>query len=520
MATKPKIHLTLHLAKKGTDLSAVVGEEAASIKLKTGGRLYVRPAVTKKPNWLRFFGSAVEGDVKGLYTASCGAAVVIPHAGRIFALTFGQGRHLLNDDVLEPSFGLRVVANAVNPDRIRHVDRDSLDTVGRRTREQLSKEDSITTFGLNVDQDLVRALAGSSTDQDLGGRIAGADSLVLNVPVTFSGIEPVLEKCLTLFRSTKYKDRFDFIDHISPVRDETTRQHLDSRLVTKLREKEVDRIWLAVPEVIDWTRVAGFRYLGWRSKENFDDVYMPQFLDAYEGLDELDLESLKQMKVASIDPETSKPALKWRLYNCIYAEIEDKGHQYLLNAGEWFRVDVDFVESVDRAVKQILKGSTTAVKLPPYHDQSEGEYNARVCAQSKGTLALMDADPVPYAGSHNKIEFCDIYTRTRCMCHIKRYGASSVLSHLFSQGVVAAEAFLADSEFRGLVNAKLPKAFRLADPALPLDSKQFEVVFGITSKADETLQLPFFSRVTLRNAHRRLSAMGYRVSLVRIPVQT
>lgn len=176
-----------------------------------------------------------------------------------------------------------------------------------------------------------------------------------------------------------------------------------------------------------------------------------------------------------------------------------------------------------------------AVDLVPGHNPITiwGEDTAQAGNSGLGAVephqfvldVLLDTSPptavyVPYAGSHNKIEFCDIYTRTRCMCHIKRYGASSVLSHLFSQGVVAAEAFLADSEFRGLVNAKLPKAFRLADPALPLDSKQFEVVFGITSKADETLQLPFFSRVTLRNAHRRLSAMGYRVSLVRIPVQT
>lgn len=157
--------------------------------------------------------------------------------------------------------------------------------------------------------------------------------------------------------------------------------------------------------------------------------------------------------------------------------------------------------------------------LPSYRDPSEGQYNERVCASDKTRLALMDKKLIPYSGRHSSIEFCDIYTRTKAICHIKRYGGSSVLSHLFAQGVVSAEAFAHDADFRAKVNARLPPSFRLKDPAAQIDPRDFTVVFGIVSKSDEELQLPFFSRVTLRNAWRRLSANRYETSVVRILVE-
>jgi len=123
---------------------------------------------------------------------------------------------------------------------------------------------------------------------------------------------------------------------------------------------------------------------------------------------------------------------------------------------------------------------------------------------------------IMHGGGHSKVEFCDIFTRNKKILHIKRYGGSNILSHLFSQGVVSGELFVSDSEFRQKVNSKLPAAYRLSDPLVRPDAQEYEVIYGIISDSDKPLDIPFFSKVSLRNARRRLTTFGYKVAIKQI----
>ena len=128
----------------------------------------------------------------------------------------------------------------------------------------------------------------------------------------------------------------------------------------------------------------------------------------------------------------------------------------------------------------------------------------------------MDGKNISYGGGASRIEFCDLYTRSRVMIHVKRYGASSVLSHLFAQGLVSATLFLQDSDFRKAVNRRLPESHRLARPERRPTVQNYEVAFAIVSKSAGELQLPFFSKVNLRNAYQTLTGLGYDVTLTKI----
>ena len=516
---KKKNHLTMYLLKKGVAADKAVEEDG--VEILTLGKhctLYARPSHTTPPSWLRFFEGSVDAKDLRLRNASCSAVLIADFGERRVALTFGHGRHLLKEGVVEPAFGLRVALNAIDPERIRTLDRDSLGVIGRRTREQVSSEGSITAFELDVDQDLVRAVTGRARDEGLGGTVTGADSLGMTPPASFSDLPVLVSRVLGLYDSEEYRKYFDWIDHIGRIRDPALVSTLDDALVARMRARDVERMWLAVPVVLDWRKVHGFRYAGWRSSDTFDDVFMADFLGAYPSLAALSVDALRRIRVLCIDAETDAVTYKWPLYDCIYSEIEKGGRQYLLNAGEWYLVDRDFVSEVNTAVQKIL-GRPSTVTLPAYSDASEEEYNKRVCSSDKARFALMDRKAIPYSGQHSKIEFCDIFTRDKAMIHVKRYAGSSVLSHLFAQGVVAAEAFAQDPVFRNKVNAALPQAFRLNDPDEQLDPREYEVVFGIVSRSpEEEVRLPFFSRVTLRNAHRRLSGIRFKASVLKIPV--
>jgi uncharacterized protein (TIGR04141 family) len=132
----------------------------------------------------------------------------------------------------------------------------------------------------------------------------------------------------------------------------------------------------------------------------------------------------------------------------------------------------------------------------------------------------MDADLISHGGGHSSIEFCDLLTSDKKLVHIKRYGGSSQLSHLFSQGVVSGELFVSDEGFREKLNEKLPAAHKLADIHARPNATEYEIVFGVISKSNNPLEIPFFSKVSLRNARRRLEGYGYMVSKKKIENQS
>ena len=103
-----------------------------------------------------------------------------------------------------PTFGLRVTLNAIDSKQIRTIDRDSLDVVGRRTREQVARAGTIAEFGINLDQDLVRAVTGKPQDKALGGVLSGADGLVIHLPVVSKDLGAWFEKLDVLSRDKGY----------------------------------------------------------------------------------------------------------------------------------------------------------------------------------------------------------------------------------------------------------------------------------------------------------------------------
>ena len=165
-------------------------------------------------------------------------------------------------------------------------------------------------------------------------------------------------------------------------------------------------------------------------------------------------------------------AHSWTAFKCLYAEVEAKGRLHVLNNGKWYEVASDFTSQVLRDYQAIA--GVLAVDLPQCAVQSEGDYNRSV-AQAKG-MCCLDNTPIVHGGGHSRIEFCDLLSRDRKIIHVKRYGNSSVLSHLFAQGVVSGELFISDPEFRMKLNGKLPPDLRLPDPQSRPAAEQYEIV--------------------------------------------
>jgi uncharacterized protein (TIGR04141 family) len=90
-------------------------------------------------------------------------------------------------------------------------------------------------------------------------------------------------------------------------------------------------------------------------------------------------------------------------------------------------------------------------------------------------------------------------------------------SHLFFQGAVSGELFVSDGEFRARLNRELPRGYKLTNPkASRPNASQYEIVYAIISRSVNPLDMPFFSKVSLRSARRRLTSYGYSVTKKKI----
>ena len=514
-AAKPQ-PLTVYLAKQAiTDTRSILKapDSLSHYPIAQIGDLYVPITGSKQPRWAKFFGGYLPPTTFGRIS-SAGALFAIKHKGRVFALSFGTGRFQLKEDCWEERFGLRVALNCIGDKTVKSIDKHTLDPLARHTREQASREATASEFGLDIEQDLLRAVTGTPGDPSYGKWITGMDTLHIAVPVTIDSLPDLLDRIYEKYLDTSYQKTFPWVDHIAEVRDSSLQNVLNGLLVERLRLGKKDNTWMAVPDVIAWDTVGGFRFPSLGRRIEYHDVHLDHFLASLHDPADIDVDLLKSRVVECLDQE-GNPLHKWKVFQCFYCELDYNHDAYLLSGGNWYRVQRDFVNQVNSAVDQIPEYAHT---LPEYDDQSEGDYVKRVAKTDPAALAAMDGKLVVYGGGASKIEFCDILTANHDLVHIKRYGQSAALSHLFAQGLTSGELLQIDPEFRKALNAILPAGHRLPDPAKRPRQREYRVVFAVVSDRPGPLVLPFFSRLNLKHAARRLEGYGFRVAKAKIQV--
>jgi uncharacterized protein (TIGR04141 family) len=432
--------------------------------------------------------------------------------GKYFALPFGRGHFMLNDDYLEEKFGLKVALNCIGEGKVRSIQKRSLDQILRLSQEQASRDATTTEFGFDIEQDLLGGVTGTPSEpKQFGARISGAESLHLAMPIHMNGLPELLSRVADKFTDTSYKNSFPWVDHIAEVMSSRTEDELDESLVKEMAAGHVAGIWMAVPYIVDWVKISRFRFVSPGQIWEDPDIHLKRFLEAM-GDTPLTVELLKKKKVVAVDEHGDKLS-EWSVYKCLYAELDHNNESFLLSGGKWYAVEKTFVDRVTEDYNNIEEYDG---HFPEYQHATEGAYLTAVWQGDPATYALMDQKFLSYP---SRMEFCDLYKANRDICHIKKYGQAGALSHLFSQGLISGELFKVDEKFRKEVNRKLPGPYKVANYTAKLTEGEYRIVFGIISDRPGPLRIPFFSRLNFKNAAKRLEAYGYRVAKARIAVE-
>jgi len=476
------------------------------------GNLYIKAAIDKQAGWVSFFSGAISHISERVVSAHASAVLFIERKGRTFALTFGHGRSLLEPGSWEEDFGLKVTLNSVDPNKIRSIDRMSLDLIGQHSQIQASLESNIREFGLDTEQDLLRTVTAAPANEALGKRLTGKDDLKIKLDLRPSELPALLDLVMQQWQSTDYQAHFPWIDQIKELKDRIRIDSLDQQLISQIKTEDFTGLWLAIPQRLEWSQIEGFRYRTAQSATLYSDVHIKTLLEEYGDVDSLSIEKLKRRHIYAISQDAEHVYDEWSAYRCIYFESTIGEETFLLTNGKWYRIGTAFLERVDAAYRELAKNT---FMLPDFDDKSEGAYNLRVATEFPNDFVSFDKENIYFPDDLSKVEFCDLYEKSKKLIHVKRYaGASAPLSHLFAQAVVSGALFRRESGFRLKVNDKIP------DPFKPVTDQprasEYEVVFGIVSDSTKELVLPFFSRINIKNATDRLAEMGYKVSLTKI----
>jgi len=522
MPRKPKQHkLTVLLLKEEVSLDQALRDDKELTGYKVEAldserdSLFTLSNPPHPPGWSKYVEPHVSGGLGALLTASASAALLFEAKDRVWAFTFGGGRHLLERDAFVQDFGLRVVLNKVAPDQLKSVDAKTIDDTTVHTRRALSHESSFSAFGLDVSRDLLRAVTGRPEDETFSGQLTGADALGIHTRVQLPELPALVERLLDAYEDETYKENFDFIDHLRPEKSQKVINELNGKLVEALQNESMDDVHLAVPEALDWLDNDGFRYEPGDPDAPLDnDPRISVYLETRKDAD-IGVEMLKSDKLVAIRTSDGAIADRWSIYESLVYQVDVDDRLYVLSTGDWFWIDKNYRVEVEEEVR----GLDSYDGLPSADaGTDEPTYNVKA-AEALDALCL-DQKFVFEAG-HDKQEICDILTRSGGLIHVKQRGSSSTLSHLFTQGLNSAERLLFDKEFRSKARAVAEKADPAYSDVLPEDRIEpgnWEITFAVITRSSRStpLTLPFFSVISLRSAASRLLGYGFKVSTAQV----
>ncbi len=452
-------------------------------------------------------------------TRSCRAIYVMQEHNRWFCFTFGASRHLIEDAAIERNFGLRVSLNLGDPDAIKAIEKTNISHLALQSHEQAGRDVQFDGFEFNTDIDLLKSITSKSREKDGEEQetYSGRDSISVYTRADLGSLSELAERLYKASQSKRYQKLYPWIDKISEERDAAVIAQLNDKLVEAINTGHTDKIWLALPEFISWEEVQDFAY---RLRKADDrkagpvtrpDIDLETWLTDTGLSGSVSLSILNSRKIYKIYKDGREPS-GWPVYRCLNAEIDLGRRKFILNDGDWYCVEEDYVTQVNGFYQAIPESD---LRLPAHCDATEPKYLETLTSQD-ARFALMDRKTIPIGGGKSKVEFCDLYTQAGDIIHVKQYGGSSLLSHLFSQALVSAECFFHEQEFRRKAYALLPAGFGVADPARDPRPQDFTICIAIMSKVAGPLELPFFSKVSLRHAVTALRRMNLKVTRLKI----
>ncbi len=470
------------------------------------------------PKWADFLTNYTAQNV-ALNNRSSSAIFCVRHAGNVVIFIFGYGRFMLDEKFLVPDFGIKTALNTLKGDSLYSIDTFSISEQPMQVRAQSVKKSNMSDFGIDVSKDILKSVTGMPSIGVPYANISGGGNLyAFSVKKTALNIPSVVASLIGFYGMVTYKANYPWVDNVRSLKDSSTKSSLDGLLLAEIKLNNSLRVMLNVPEVQSWDEIVGFSFT--RAKSIIKPMLMfGDYFSTILNVNTLTIDSVKNdtVFVAKI---CGGDDLSFSVYKTIYFEADFGGKKYILFSGSWYEVNANFLAGVDLEVNSV---DVANIGLPAliYNAaggvETEGDYNIRACAALAGS-ELLDKKLIKTPQMASQIEVCDILLPNQYL-HVKhKKGGSSSLSHLFAQGCVSAELMLSYKEARKKARSKLSDKTLI--PETNYLSNNYTVVYvllGATINGTLSNSLPFFSKVNLVTALKKLRNMNYKIAIQFVP---
>ncbi len=507
--------------KIGTSTVHVIPKE----DFAEGACLYVFDTPEFPPKWLRELRTRFQVPAN-IRTSSACAVLVFRQSDRLFAATFAHGWMYLDEENFEGDFGLRAAINALDDNKLKRLERANLGDAMRAVSLSPFQRD-FRSFGLDDALDLVRKVSGRTKEDATADALTGARSLKVTGEYGLDDLPEIAAEALEYFLSTDYRQTsFQILDVVTPIPDKRLVSTLDDLAAQSIRAG-LEEFELGLPANYEDDSVS-YRFAGPRLRGRFPDLLMRNYVAALGfKIEEVDAQVLKEHKIIAEFENDARPDQAWTIRKSIIGSLVHEGGRYAVNEGEWYRVDELFKASIENAYSNLVSGWD----IPPtplrkeYDEDGNGKYQSEASYNAERAAALgyilLDTRSVEIPGvQRSHFEPCDILDIAgKRFIHVKKSSRrSSVLSHFFKQGSNAAQNF---KRYPGAWDQLVALTATISGPtaadqlrqSIEHDERKWTVEFWIadTPRANGEFNIPFFSKISLRDETSSLLAMQYEV---------
>lgn len=461
------------------------------------------------------------------------AVLLIPMSPWTYALTWGAGYHLLDDEYIEQGFGLSFGIRRMDPSRLGMIATSALDASGRSTLTSIPGGSDVAGFNLEPFGDLVNRFGGAADLSDLTynretgrrRRIHVGNALSMPLPQEprkllrdLRGIGAIVDQsdehsALRFMMQTRIVAKHDRI-----------RGRLDERLAVALGgDVEVGPLALAWPPdavqeaeaaesfLVQARRPIGAYVIG-------RDIELTDLIGPLGGLPLTErLTALRDSKVAAClddeGQELSSSPISFRRWLAFETVIDNV--RYCYRQGDWYKIGETFVERIREQVDELLSQRST-LTFPTWHRSGQRNDEHRFCELTAGQSGCLCLDQnFAHTPFHPKFELCDVLGPEDELVHVKWLTRATAASHLYVQAEVSATALRDEPE----ALEQLRQKARELDPQRKSVTPS-TVVLAIGGRTWDVDRLFTLSQLGLLRLYRSVRALQMDLRFADIPFRS
>ena len=450
-----------------------------------------------------------------------------------WAITFGIGFQLLDQEFVDVGFGKRIAIRCIDPAKLNSITKVALDDRSKIDRSSIPSGATLRSFGFEEIGELATRLVAPGKIDDIGTSdksvtVRGADALSIPLSKDPKKIIDNLICIKNLLEKEPVTEDLGLIEKITliPNKNKEYIKILNRKLLDAVVDTvQSDRITLAWPhEAVDELgEVQAFQLHG--AQKRGGKALKPQ--DGFPTLDDLltpireegederwhRFEAMYVTLLENVEGDAKSrkiPVKNWLAY-----EVDVEGKKHFLHSGHWYTVEDDYSDIIQRQTDKIFKRkiglSTLSLWTKEYKD--ELAYNKYIAEEWDGIC--LDGSLISVKSRKSRIEACDVLLKEGVFVHVKRVDSSAPASHLLAQALVSTEVLTYDEEAREALKEKIKEAGH--DPnEYECKPKDVVIVMVKDGQALTSESLYTFTQVNLNRHDKALAAREVGVYIVPI----